>query len=419
MALEAIKQQRPVEAAAKGEAVAAVSPPAAANADNSTNNNTKKSTSGKSSEPGVRQRKRKPLTKQQRMLLQMKAQQKLERAQQEEEEAQTNRALSSLLVKYLQAMSLVLLMAAVLLYTYAPGLVHKWFSRKPRLPTRSLVAVYPPSVALRRDLPRFFMQYSLATADNLATRQAVQHAQKLRVGATQTGSIYQQTINLWPWEVAQFRRQFSQKVPMDAYCGTGTEAIFSNRPELREEILIWCLLATGHDDGMLRFGVQTVHGSLARGLQGVAVRYDGQPQRVHSQSLLLLPLLDPASLAEGKEMAPSTKVALHAMSWLRQNAALIANVDELVQGLEEYMYFVIRKEDATSWHWMQAACTVEERQTHVEAGDLRVATLCTEGQEEEGADCCVVYDPHWRDFFVRSKPRVALSAPDEEDKDEN
>jgi hypothetical protein len=419
MASEPVKQKQPMEAVAKGEAVASVPSSPAAN-QHSNNSAKTKSASKTSSESGVRQRKRKPMTKQQRMLVQMKAQQKMEREQQAAEETQTNGALSSLLVKYVQAMSLVLLMAGVLLYTYAPGLVHKWFSRKPRLPTRSLLSVYPPHVALRRDLPRFFNQYSLATADNLATRQAVQHAQVLRQGATQAGSIYQQTIHVWPWELAQFRRQFSpQQVPMDAYCGAGTEAIFTNRPELREEILIWCLLATGHDDGMLRFGVQRVHGSVARGLQGVAVRYDGQPQRVHSASLLLLPLLDPVSLAEGKEMAPSTKVALHAMSWLRQNAALIANVDELVQGLEEYLYFVIRKEDDASWHWMQAACTTEERQAHVEAGDLRVATLCTEVQEAEGADCCVVYDPHWHTFFGRSKPNVAAAAQQAEGKDEH
>lgn len=364
----------------------------------------------------LRQRKKKPPSQQQRMLLQMKAQQRLEKEQSQVVEAATGNAFADQLMKLLRTALLVLLIGGGILWYYSPNSINKWSRRKPELPPRSLISIYPAYVNIRRDLPRFFHEYSLATPDNLPARQAIRHvAADLKPMATNPGSTFQQVIRLWPWEVEQFRRQLPNNDVLDAYCGKGAEMVYQYQPELREEVVIWCLLAAGHDHGFVRFDVQKVYGSIARGIKGVAVMYDGHANRAMTRSLLLLPFHKPQDIKKGKPLPPSTRVAMNVMSWLRQNAPLIAGADELMVAMEEFLYFVISKEDPSAWHWLYAACTATERQAR--QNDPRVASMCTERQEEEAADCCVIYDPNLFEFYNRAKPQKRVVVPQEE-KDE-
>jgi len=58
----------------------------------------------------------------------------------------------------------------------------------------------------------------------------------------------------------------------------------SNR---REDLLIWCLIATNHHDGFVKFDV-TVENTLTRGTRGAAAKRIGQ-DRVHP-SFVLVPI---------------------------------------------------------------------------------------------------------------------------------
>lgn len=373
---------------AKASATAAAAPPS--------DSDTPKS--GPRNKPKQKQ----PPSQQQRMLMQMRAQQELENEQGQVVQAYAGGAFSDQLWKLVRTFLLLLLVGGGLLYLYAPSLVGKLLRRKPQLPPRSIISVYPDHVHVKRDLPRFFHEYSLATPQNAAARAAVRHvANDLRPMATNAGSKYQQRISLWPWEVRTFRSQLPTAESLDQYCGKGTNVLFETRPDLHEEIVLWCLLATAHDHGFLRYNVQHVYGSIARGIQGVAVRYDGHANRAMAQSLLLLPFHKPEDLSKGKPLPPSTKVPMRTFGWMRQNAALIADPAEFLVALEEFLFWIIAKEEA-SWYWLYAACTAEERQAR--AGDPRVASMCTAEQEAAAdADCCVIFDPHLHEFFGRAK----------------
>ena len=366
----------------------------------------------------VRQRKapatkKAPPSQQRRMLLQMKAQQNLENEQSKVVQAYAGGAFSEQVLKLARTMLLVVVAGGILLYLYAPSYVSNLWRRKPVLPPRSLISVYPNYVDIRRDLPRFFHEYSLAKPENLPVREAIRHVAALRKTATNEGSKYSQKIMLWPWEHDQFRRQLPTAERLDEYCGKGADTLYMHRPELREEIVLWCLIGTGHDHGFLRFGVQHVYGSIARGIKGVAVQYDGHPNRIMARSLLLLPFHTPEALKKGKVLPPSTKVPMHALSWLRQNAPIIANFEELIAAMEEFLHWAIRKEDENAWYLFYAACTAQERQAR--QGDPRVASMCADGEEERGADCCVIYDPHMHEFYGRAKPAKRVISNEEEE----
>lgn len=353
---------------------------------------------------GVRKRKtKKPPNRQQIMLMQMKAQQELEKEQGQVVQAYAGGAFSEQLLKLLRTVLIVVVIGGALLYFYEPGLVAKWLRRKPELPARSLISLYPPGISIRRDLPKFFYEYSIATPANLPARDAVRHIAALRKMATNPGSKYKQTIKLWPWELDQFRSQLPDVASLDDYCGKGTDTLYKSRPELREDVVLWCLLGAGHDHGLIRYGVQQVFGSVSRGIKGVAVKYDGHQNRAMARSLLLLPFHAPEKLKKGKPLPPSTRVASAVMSWLRQNAPLIADMDELMVAMEEYLHSSIKREPEDSWHWLYAACTATERLARQD--DPRVASMCTKQQEEQGDDCCVIYDPNLFAFYGRRRAK--------------
>jgi hypothetical protein len=393
-------------------------------------------------------RRRQPLTQQQRMLLQMKAQQQMEQDQEQFVQAYTGNAFSEHLWKLLRTVALLLLVAGILLYYYQPRFIMKWFVHKPMLPPRSLISVYPSHVNIRRDLPRWFHEYSIATPDNLLTRQAIRHVlQDLRSMATNPGSKYRQTINLWPWELQQFQQQLPNRQTMDGYCGPGTYDIYyasgtgEQQQGLQSDILLWCLLAAGHDHGMVHYDVQRVHGSVARGIHGVAVRYDNDENdnhdgsrtpssrpRVMARSILLLPFHTTEDLIPNEPLnRPSTQVAIRTMDWIRQNAPLLPDYQEFTIALEEFLYYAISQENKKAqktdmaknhhslnmtttkkWYWLYAACTPAQRQAR--QGQPRVATMCPPNQQEEAVEddessCCDIYDPHLYEFYGRTRPQ--------------
>ena len=361
-------------------------------------------------------KKRTTPSQQQRMLMQMKAQQALEDEQGQVVQAYAGGAFLDQWGKFLRTMLLILFVGGINLYLFPPPFLRKWWRPKPSLPPRSLITVYPPHVNIKRDLPRFFHEYSLATIDNAPARQAMRHVvQTLRPMATNEGSRFAQKISLWPWDVTQFRHQLANRDALDQYCGAGTDVLYQTRPELHADIVLWCLLGTAHDHGFVRYEVQNVYGSLARGIKGVAVRYDGHANRAMARSLLLLPFHRVKDLKKNQPLPPSTKVATRTLAWLRQNAPLIADEEELYIAMEEYLYYIIAQEEA-KWHWLAAACTAVEREARQD--DPRVASMCTKEQEAAGEDCSVIYDPLMHEFFGRkAKPRrrVAEEAEDDDD----
>ncbi|KAL7566256.1 hypothetical protein ACA910_011316 [Epithemia clementina (nom. ined.)] len=345
--------------------------------------------------------KKKALTKHQRMLRQIKAQRELEQEQQEIVGTFADGALKVLMLKYLKILWILITLGGLLLYFYAPEVLSRWiFGSKPRLVDRSLMTIYPSELQVRKSLPLFFKSYAIARTGNKVAREAVIHVAELRRAATDPG-IYRQKIHIHAWEHADFGRQMRNH-SMDDYCGKGFREQYKGEPGLssktkRDDLLFWCLLANGHHDGYIKFELETIESQITRARKGVAVRYTDQ-KRIHSDSLLLLPLHDIINLKEKKKLPPSTMIAYAALEWLRTNAAL---ADEVYKRLfEEFLFEWIEKE-VGAWEFLNAACSAADRQ-RLASTERMIATTCKKeikadaGNEDEEETCCTFHDPKLR-----------------------
>ena len=361
--------------------------------------------------PNKSTKKKKPISKHQRMLRQMRAQRDMEKEQEETLGAFADGALKDQILKYLKTMWILVTVGGLLLYFYAPDLVVKLlFGSKPRLVDRSLMTIYPSKLQVRKSLPLFFQAYSIARPGNRAAREAVKHVAELRQIGTYPGK-YKQKIYLHAWEHADFGRQMRNH-SMNELCGEGFKEQYRGSPgtsskKKKDDLLLWCLLANGHHDGFIKFETSEITSQISQGRKGVAARYMDR-NRIHSDSLLFLPLHDLADLKAKKKLKPSTMVPFAALEWVRTNAGL--GDEAYVKLFEEFLYEWIEKEQ-DAWVLLNAACSKGERQS-LKANQRMVATTCTKGLEEggdegEGESCCSFHDPNL-------KPIVRNEHDDEE-----
>jgi hypothetical protein len=362
--------------------------------------------------------------KQRSMLRQLQA----HRQEEQEQKQAVNAAFSNLLKTYLKTWLVLCLVGFALLWFLAPtGVVTTWSQSSydwlhdtilnPPLPppTRTLITIYPLHISVRRDLPGFFQAHAIATPHNRLARRAVQQAATLRQAIAQQNNrnIYRQHMVLVPWDVLDFTSQLRTMDSMDRFCGSGGTLLgygqafyslssaaaqqqtqdhaprqdsddisnsilfqpYDDNDEKRHDLMLWCLLASGHHDGYLAFhGVLEIAASVSRGISGIAIsttnkrrekdkkegdhdhdykhdnddtHHQHQPQQhdaIHSTSILFLPQHDSYKLSLGQPLGPSTLVPRKTLAWIVEHVHLPLHAYR--RGLEQFLYRVIQEEVA-------------------------------------------------------------------------
>jgi len=145
---------------------------------------------------------------QKRMIRQIQTAEYEERQQQKDREKLQSEVLSIMTRSYVQVLLFLIVLGIVLLFLFAPHLV---FGRKgPKLPMRRLMTVYPTTMHINRDLPRFYQSYAIATPDNEEARQAVRKVAEMRRVATDP-SRFNQKILFTAWEHEDLLNKFHQR----------------------------------------------------------------------------------------------------------------------------------------------------------------------------------------------------------------
>jgi len=351
------------------------------------------------------------VSKQQRLLRDMAAQQQLETARHSLLEHSQNQAYRHNCMSYMRILGLLAIIGCGGLYylwLFHPASL--WDTRV-KLVDRQLMTVYAPEINLRRDLPRFHGPYTIATAQNAPARAAVKKVAAARRIVTDA-DVYPQSIQLHAWEHSDFVRQLSTDTAKDRYCQAGfavqyqryTAAmedaelvVVADAAARRDDLLYWCLLLSGQQDGFVRRNV-TVEASLTRGMQGVAATYtmDNTP-RVRP-SFLLLPIRFPKK--DAADVTWSTRMPLHIMQWLLSTGGQFESREEYQAAYETFLYRVVQLENTDGrWFLLTAACTSSER-TALDATQRRLTTECPAvnmtyniSENETNVTCCSIYDP--------------------------
>jgi hypothetical protein len=346
------------------------------------------------------------MSKQQRILREMAAQQDLESEQTAVLMQTAHQAYSKTLQGYFQSLFLLLIVGifglGYVLFAY-PDLL--FLKRSPRLTDRRIMTIYPASLHIKRDLPRFFQNYATATPDNLQARLAVKQVAAVRWVVVDSGR-FNHKLQLHAWEHEDFIGQLPGE-SLDSFCGAG----FSNRYYVQrqqqvavpnvdarnrpDDLVYWCLLQSGQHDGIVRWNV-TAEASLTRGMKGVAGVYTVNGQTRVRPSFLFLPIRDRKK--NDQDTGLSTTVPFKMMKWLLNPG----NAQYAQEDYEIELYNIIQ-EEADRWVLLNAACTVAER-TPLDTSQRRLVTECHAdsgtGNEEI---CCSIYDPQLGPYLPRSR----------------
>jgi hypothetical protein len=396
---------------------------------------------------------------QQRMLRQIAKDEVLERQQMRELESYSSQRLSGLMKSYTSAILVIFATAtAVLTYYFGPQELFIFLGLGNNklvvvtLRSRMVMTVYPESLGpIKSALPRWVEQsnYAVATPDNRIARQAVRRVAAMRRVVTDSSGInsninsnssnalvsFQQSITLHGWEHEDFNRQLpppghpNRSMAADHLCGNGffnayyadatTKTMMGTTTSpplflLRDDLLIWCLVASGYHDSYVKYPVVPT-ASLTRGSKGTAAQYLGDTNRaagrIHSAFLFLpilpLPTETPTPAVEMSNGTTMTSVPRQIRDWLlyQANSGLATNSTEedIRTRLEELLYRIIQ-EERDLWVIMNAACTVDER-AMLDATQYRLASTCPTDDDDNGDTievCCSFYDPRMKPWIPRN-----------------
>ncbi|GAX22980.1 hypothetical protein FisN_15Hh124 [Fistulifera solaris] len=353
---------------------------------------------------GIRHRKDVASTKQAQMLRQMNEHRRAESQQRKIVNDYQNTALVGLAIRYTQFLLLLMLVGIGLILYISPSYFLRFYDARTKLPLRNLIFLFPRDMKVKANTPRLFRNYALKTESNTAVVEALQRVSKIREIATDSG-IYRQPVNLHAWEFDDFFSQLPTPESQDNVCGAGFAAAYRNFAHLERaqtDMILFCLLALGTHDGILRWNT-TVEHSLTRGLKGLAAHSEG---RIHS-SFLLLPILSQEQLDRQQKrqpndpsVPPSTRLPVLTIYWLTE---LGNSLDRIPQdenayqdALGTFLYQIIQAEqkESGSWVLLDAACTAPLREDH-DAQFRRVATDCPGVQ-----NCCSCYDTSLQPFSI-------------------
>ena len=340
--------------------------------------------------------------RQRQMLQQMRAQNRREHAERQLLQDHQDQALGDQIRGHLKTLLLIIVIGFGGILYVDPHLTVFFGRKRPKMPPRRIMAVYPKEFHIFDDLPRFSQNYALATPENEKARKAVQKMAHLRKWATNPG-LLNQNIRLHAWEHDDFNLQAPGQ-RADQICGIGFRDLYSASPEfLQTALLQWCLLYTGHHDGYVDYkGISQLEAALTRGIQGTVVIFDDDENNrmIDTTSILLLPILNITSktqVAMQPEQPPSTLLPPKALHWLAENGVnYTASSPRLFdEAFGRFLYREIELEKS-SWVFLRAACddsTIDQFQSQYRS----IGQTC-KGHETK---CCTIFDPHLPAFRSR------------------
>jgi hypothetical protein len=146
------------------------------------------------------------------------------------------------------ATAVVVTVVALLNYTRPAFL----FRHKKAPPPVYMATLYPPTVIMDRDLPRFFRTYSIATPDNEHARKATIKVIRSRRALNHgTGNL---KVILKAWDEYAIGQMMERNI-----CGLDFEVAYrSSTLERQNDLVTWCLLTTRITEGFFLDSVEVM-----------------------------------------------------------------------------------------------------------------------------------------------------------------
>ena len=147
-----------------------------------------------------------------------------------------------------------------------------------------IATLYPPTVVIERDLPRFFRSYSIATDENQFAQDVVQSMIQSR-NALKKGSG-RQAVWLKAWDEESIQQILERNI-----CGTDFTSLYNNpslKLEQKQDMVMWCILTTRLADGFFMNNIQMIEGRFSPLLltknRGMIVRRRPPTTTTHSDN---------------------------------------------------------------------------------------------------------------------------------------
>jgi hypothetical protein len=152
--------------------------------------------------------------------------------------------------------ALVVFLGTAFRYGQLDGLYRMMGWSNALYPTFHLATHYPKDVIMERDLPRFFQTYSIVTPDNEIARKAVEKVIRSRTNLKRrAGSV---TSILKVWDEMNIQLLLSRGL-----CGAEFEKAYNVGSDVRKnDLLMWCLLATRIVEGYFMESVEMIDSAL-------------------------------------------------------------------------------------------------------------------------------------------------------------
>ena len=199
-----------------------------------------------------------------------------------------------------------------------------------------LATMYPPNVLLERDLPLFFLTYSIATPENKEARKAAKRIAASRK-AVKAGNGNLRVL-LKAWDSSHVQKLLDRQI-----CGMEfNQAYLSTKSqERRDDLIMWCLLATEVVEGFFLESVDMLESSFILARQrGIVIQSASSDKRISTAYYL-----HPRNLEVESSMAT---LPAEVLTWILANPEeVVPNLSEYRQMLQEYIHEAVFSERGT------------------------------------------------------------------------
>jgi len=264
----------------------------------------------------------------------------------------------------------VVVVGGIVRYTHPQFFRRLWKRRQ--TPAFYFATKYPNNVVLDRDLPRFFHSYSIATPENEFAQKAVQRVirsrNRLRRGLGETKTI------LRAWDASNIKSLVKKGI-----CGEDfTIAFRKGSDQRKDDLLMWCLLATRVVEGFFLESVEMIDSALfLTRKRGMVVKKQPQEEAQDGYGALSTAYyLQPRMNKTALEWIPSKALAM-----------IISTPEEAADGpsgaremLERYLYeLVVTEGNEDDFLVLEEVCHADHQP------ERAIAINCPHGNDGE---CC-------------------------------
>jgi hypothetical protein len=157
---------------------------------------------------------------------------------------------------FLVVATALLIAISVLLQYTKPQFFRRFFQRR-NIPPFVLATKYPNSVILDRDLPRFYLTYSIATRDNIEAQEAVKKVIRSRSQLKRRLGYIKALVKAW--DAANIQTLVQSR----GLCGDDFAQAFRSASDARKDtLLMWCLVASRVVEGYFYETVEMIDSAL-------------------------------------------------------------------------------------------------------------------------------------------------------------